>query len=150
MRYCHQIQISNEKVKREGGGRQDRRKISPLLVPLTYIHVRWNSLHIVYTEFNLIHAVECSSFPTSLYRQWSCSNIWQGCKEPVQSCTNEDTEHELSYGAILSTYLRRTQEKNCCPSNQAFKLQIRSYSHCPLRQICHFFSLLATFKCVCV
>lgn len=67
MRYCHQIQISNEKVKREGGGRQDRRKISPLLVPLTYIHVRSNSLHIVYTEFNLIHAVECSSFPTSLF-----------------------------------------------------------------------------------
>ena len=85
-----------------------------------------------------------------LYRQWSCSNVWQGCKEPVQSCTNEDTENELSYGAILSTYLRRTQEKNCCPSNQAFKLQIRSYSHCPLRQICHFFSLLATLKCVCV
>ena len=67
IRYCHQIQISTEKVKREGGDTKNQRALSTTDI--------YNGT--VYTLFTLksIHAVECSRFSTSFYRQWSCSNI---------------------------------------------------------------------------
>lgn len=135
---------SKERRGRPAGPTQNQPTLASIDV---YTCTMEQSIHIVYTEFTLTYMqLNAAGFPPIFTME-----LQQHLAGGQGTCSVLHQQRSWTW-AVIRCHLIHVPAKNPRKKLLPFKssLQVASPStFTPLRQICHFFSLLATFKCVC-